>query len=115
MTKQGWERHEQDVAKMFGLEQTLTSGNKFFDPGDAVHRGRGLPFPVIADAKYTEHSSISIRLLTLRQWSEKAASLGKRFIMPIRFHIKAENSDDDWVLMSAHDLAELLELVNKQA
>lgn len=110
----GWERHEKDVAEMFGLDQTLASGSKFHDIGDATHRGRRFPFPVIADAKYTEYASFSLKLLQLRQWATSAAEQGKRFIMPIRFHIVAEGTDDDWVLIQAHDLAELLDMVNNR-
>lgn len=107
-----WERHEKDVAEMFGLDQTLCSGSKFHDIGDATHRGRSFPFPVIADAKYTEHSSFSVKLLQLRQWGTRAAEQGKRFIMPIRFHIVADGTQEDWVLLKAHDLAELLDMIN---
>lgn len=111
--KKGWEKHEADVAQMFGLDQTLASGSKFHDIGDATHRGRGFPFPVIADAKYTTFSSMSIRLKDLRDWVGRAAEQGKRFIMPIRFDLRSEDADpDDWVLIQAHDLAELLDMVN---
>lgn len=111
----GWERWEADVASTFGLDQTLASGSKFHDIGDATHRGRHFPFPVIADAKYTEHSSYSVKVRDLRQWASRAAELGKRFVLPIRFHIVAEDTEDDWVLIASHDLAELLDMVNKKA
>jgi hypothetical protein len=97
---------------MFGLDATITSGNKFFDPGDGVTRDREAPFPLYADCKCTSMASMSIRVLHLRQYAARAAELGKRFIMPIRFHIVAEDSHDDWVLIQAHDLAELIDLVN---
>jgi hypothetical protein len=112
---EGWQTWEREVAELFGLDQTLASGSKFRDPGDAVQRGRGFPFPVLADAKYTEFASISFKLKFLRDWQDKAAEMGKRFVLPIRFHIKAENRNDDWVLISAHDLAELLDVVNERA
>lgn len=108
-----WQTWEREVAEMFGLDQTLSSGSTFRDPGDATHRGRHFPFPVLADAKHTTFASYSLRLKFLRDWQEAAAEQGKRFIMPIRFHLTAENSNDDWVLISAHDLAELLDLVNE--
>lgn len=111
----GWEIWEREAAELFGLDQTLASGSKFRDVGDAVQRGRHFPFPVLADAKYTEFASHSLKLKFLRDWQEVAAERGKRFIMPIRFHLKAENSNDDWVLISAHDLAELLDLINERA
>lgn len=109
MPEKGWERHEREVAEMLGLDRTITSGNKFFDQGDAVTRGRSHPFPLYVDCKYTEHSSISVRLLHLRQWSEQAAEQGKRFLLPIRFHVKAEGTDDDWAMISLHDLKELMD------
>jgi hypothetical protein len=108
----GWQQHEADMAKLFGARKTITSGNKFYDPGDVVSSSNET-FPIFADCKYTEHSSMSIKLLTLRDLTEKAASLGKRFIMPIRYHVKAEGNDEDFVLLSAHDFAELLRLANE--
>lgn len=112
--KGGWKQHEEDMAKLFGGRKTITSGNKFYDPGDVVTSSVDSDFPIFADCKYTEHSSMSIKLLTLRDLGEKAASLGKRFIMPIRYHVKAEGTDNDYVLLSAHDFAELLEMASHE-
>lgn len=105
-----WERWERESAEMFGLDQTLTSGNKFFDPGDATHRGRSTPFPLLVDAKYTTRSSYSLKLKFLRDMTHRAAEQGKRFLLPLRFHVKG--TTEDFVVLRAHDFAELLDRVN---
>lgn len=103
----GWRGHEHDIAEMFGLDQTLSSGSKFHDPGDAVTRGKGHPFPLYAEAKYTEHMSKTVRLRDLMAGQELAVGTGKRFIMPIRFWPRGAASPADYILLSAHDFAEL--------
>lgn len=108
MRKSGWQAHEEDVQKLLGLDSTICSGNKFYDPGDGVDRShpRQNSFALIIDAKCTAAKSFSVKAEFLKEWEEKAAMLGKRFAMPIRF----EASQQDYVLLSLNDFAELLEL-----
>lgn len=110
----GWIKHEHDMAEMFGLDRTLTSGNKFFDKGDAVHRGRQLPFPVYLEAKYTEHASRTLTMIELYEGQQHAAEAGRRFVMAVRFYPKNAVGPEDYVVMAAHDLAELLDMVNEE-
>lgn len=97
---------------VLGLESTPGSGNQFHSPGDgttpghpALHR-----FPIITDSKYSEAWSTTLRLLTLKQWSVKAAEQGKRFVMPLRFFPRGSRQPSDWVVLSLHDFVELLEM-----
>lgn len=111
--KRGWQAHEAHVQKLLNLDSTICSGNKFYDPGDGVDRQHPdqITFPLIVDAKCTTAKSFSVKNEMLREWLEKAAMLGKRFAMPIRFEdLMDSNIKDDYVLLSLDDFAELLEL-----
>ena len=113
MKKRGWQAHEEYVQKLLGLDSTICSGNKFHDPGDGVDRSHPSQnsFALIVDAKCTTAKSFSVKSEFLKEWEEKAAMLGKRFAMPIRFEsITDLNSRQDYVLLSLNDFAELLEL-----
>ena len=104
-----WKRFEEDVAALLGLSPTIASGSKHYDPGDGVHRGLSHAFPLYADAKYTEHIAFALKSFELRQYVERAAEMGKRFIMPIRFGSKAVGHHEDYVVLSLHDFKELLD------
>lgn len=104
----GWEHFEKYVAKLFDLDLTLASGSQFHDRGDAVTRGRQDAFPLYADAKYTERASFSLKIRELRHYTEAAAEQGKRLLVPLRFWLKGDYAPSDWVILSLHDLKELL-------
>lgn len=106
-----WQRHEREVADILGLRRTITSGNKWFDPGDGVTRGRS-PFPLYADCKCTEKHSFSLKLADLYQMQDRAAEMGKRLIMPVRFHPAV--GPQDYVVIGLHDFAELLDLARQE-
>lgn len=115
MTVRGWEHHESDVQELLGLSPTIASGSKFHDIGDAVdhkHYSES-EFRFIADCKYTESKSFSVGLQLLRQWEEKAAELGKRFLLPLRFWPKDARNPRDYAIISLHDLSEMLEALKK--
>lgn len=57
----------------------------------------------------TEKGSYSVNLKFLRQMSDKAVNLGKRFILPIRLWPSTEQLPHDYVVVSLDDFAELLE------
>lgn len=111
MPEPRWQAFERDVAEMFGLDQTLSSGNQWFDAGDAVTRGRTTLFPLYAECKYTESRSKTLSLRDLQAGQELAASTGKRFVMPIRF--RPEREGHDYAVVSLSDLAELLQMVRE--
>jgi hypothetical protein len=105
-----WKGHERDVARLLGLDQTTSSGNRFHDPGDVVDRSHSLnnDFAIIADCKCTEKLSATVKLIVLNEWRERAAEMGKRFIMPLRFWPRGANRPSDFVLVPLDDFAELL-------
>jgi len=105
----GWQRFENEVAQTLGLDTTIHSGVKFWDPGDVVTRGRGGPFPLLADCKYTELRSYSLKAAELRKLTDMAEQLGKRFIMPLRFAHKSDVGAEDYVVLTLSDLCELLD------
>lgn len=107
----GWEEHEKAIQRLLGLDSTIASGAKFHDPGDAVdHRHPSeSDFRILADAKYTEKGSYSVNLKFLRQMTDKAMELGKRFILPIRMWPNTEQLPHDYVVVTLDDFAELLE------
>lgn len=107
-----WEQHERYIQSVLGLEATISSGSKFYDPGDAVDYNREAAFPLVADCKYTERKSFSVTRKALEQWEEKASEIGKRFIMPVRM-CPPHSEPYDCVVLSLHDFAELLALARR--
>lgn len=108
-TRRGWQRHERDVAELLGLKLTTSSGNQFYDPGDAVDYSplRDNDFALFADAKYTEKKSMALNAQVLRSLTEIARIVGKRPIMPVRF-FKTPDQAEDYVVMRLDDFAELM-------
>lgn len=104
-----WQRHEREVADILGLRRTITSGNKWYDPGDGTSRGR---FPLYVDCKCTEKGSFSLKLDTLNDLQFRAAEMGRRLILPVRFH--PDVGPQDYVVIGLHDFAELLDLIDQE-
>jgi hypothetical protein len=104
-----WQDWENTVAHDLGLDTTIHSGVKFYDPGDVVTRGREAPFPLLADCKYTEARSYRLTASALHQLSGTATALGKRFLLPLRFAHRDGVGAEDYVVMSYHDFRELLD------
>ena len=106
-----WERFEQDVQSMLRLAATPASGAVFHSPGDAVdtRHPRDADVRMLADCKHTEHGSFSLNLKFLRQWVERAEGFGRRFILPLRFHVKKTNQDYDFVVLPLGDFHDLCE------
>lgn len=107
-----WEQFESDVAQRLGLRRTISSGNKFYDPGDAVST-RDDPFPLFADAKCTTAKSFSLKSHELRQYTERALHQGQHMILPVRFHSPV-GYHEDYVVSVFEDFQELLERVRTQ-
>jgi hypothetical protein len=112
MKRRGWQAHEEYVQKLLNLDSTICSGNKFYDPGDGVDRSHPSKnsFALIVDAKCTTAKSFSVKSEFLLEWEEKAAVLGKRFAMPIRFENLIGAEKQDYILLTLNDFAELLEM-----
>ena len=111
MSREHWRDHEAEIQKVLGLSSTIASGAKYHDPGDAADHDRDSPFPLIADCKCTDRGSYSLNRKALAQWADKAAEVGKRFILPVRFW--SRDTCDDYVVISLHDFAELIHLARR--
>jgi hypothetical protein len=106
--KRGWGAWEKDSAHDLGLERTISSGNKFYDPGDAVTRGHS-DFPLYSDAKYTERMSYSLRRQEMEHHIQRADEQGKRMILPVRIWPQGHLHPLDLAVLQLHDLKELLD------
>lgn len=108
---EAWERFEQDVQRWLGLDSTPASGATYSAPGDAVdtRHPRDADFRMLADCKQTERGSFSLNLKFLKQWTDKAEEFGRRFVLPVRFHIKLTNQDIDFVVLGMDDFRDLCE------
>jgi hypothetical protein len=104
-----WEVFEAYVARVFGLRQTIASGSKFYDPGDAVGDRHDV-FPLWADAKCTETKSFSLKARELADWTGRAQESGRRFILPLRFH-SPTGRHADYVVLGLDDFKELYDMV----
>jgi hypothetical protein len=104
-----WEVHEAFINDVLGLDSTPISGATWQAPGDGVDNDPHSVFPIIADCKCTEKASFSLRLQTLHQWDTKAAELGKRFILPLRFWDRGRQRGADYVVLGLDDFRELLD------
>lgn len=112
-----WEVHEAFVNEVLGLSGTPGSGSQWHSQGDGVdnrHPDDSF-FPLLVDCKCTQKASFSIKLKTLTQWRTTAWELGKRFIMPIRFHDRGARRSVDYVLLELNDFVELLEMARDRS
>lgn len=107
MSKQLWAQFEYYVAGLFGLQQTITSGNKWWDQGDA-QGSRHDAFPIYLDCKHTMAASTSFKDKDLRQWRRQAQIAGKRMVIALRFE-----GGGDYGIIDLDDLKELIDLANR--
>ncbi len=103
-----WQQFETHVQTLLGLSSTKASGSLFHDPGDGIDHGHysDNDFALIVDCKLTEKDSFRIKRIDLLNWKIRAAEMGKRFALPIRFF--KPHRTDDFVVLSLDDFAELL-------
>jgi hypothetical protein len=108
-----WERFERDIQQRFGLSATLSSGNQFFDSGDAVdnrHPSESA-YPMWIECKWTGAKSRSVKAQELDSWRERAELLGKRFVLALRFYDALRpRLSADYVLITVEDFEDLLVL-----
>lgn len=111
----GWEHWESDLQELLGLDSTICSGNQFHDTGDAVDNTnpRDVSFPLLVDCKYTEKQSFSVSRKNMEQWLLRGTERGKRAIMAIRVWPRGFPHGRDYVVCSADDFAELLEIARQ--
>jgi hypothetical protein len=101
------------VADLLGLARTSSSGNKFYDPGDAVSRSHYSVqrYRLYAECKSTIQKSYSLKRDDLERYSKRAAENGKMYVMPIRF---VGAHDDDYVVMRLLDFSDVLEAAQQK-
>lgn len=107
----GWETFEAHVNNLLLLDSTVASGSQYHDPGDGVDRSHPseTDMAVMVDAKYTVGRSFSISAKLLRQYVERAAMGGKRFVLAVRMtDPKDVISSHDYAVLPLDDYAELL-------
>lgn len=107
-----WAEFESYVAKLFNLRQTIASGNKFWDSGDAVGDRHDV-FPLWAEAKCTERKSFSLREHDLLGYYNRALESGRKFFLPLRFQ-HANGRYTDWAVVNMYDLKELLDMAREE-
>jgi hypothetical protein len=103
-----WRAWEHEAARALGLDTTVSSGNQFYDKGDATTRGREDPFPLMVDCKLTTRASFSLNRKVLASYENQATAAGKRLVLPVRF--LTPRSTQDYAVLSFHDLIELRNL-----
>lgn len=107
----GWESWERYTNKVLGLEPTIASGNKPYDPGDGVDRRHHTEtdYALMADAKYTEKGSFSVNAKVMKKYVDRAAEAGKRFVLPVRLVDSGGREVHDYVVVPLQDYVALLE------
>lgn len=101
-----WVKHEAEVNEALGLEPTISSGSKWHDIGDGVHRGEGRKFPMVVDAKSTDHESFTLKHKDLSFWWKRAKESGRVFGLPVRFDRFDEQKD--WVVLEFNEYCQIL-------
>jgi hypothetical protein len=105
--------HERDLVRALGGRRTRGSGNQFANPMDGRHDRYEAPVAFAWDGKSTRTASITVT----RQMWEKAMQQahGERPMLALRYY-DSDRLDvaRDLVVISLHDLVELLSLVGAQ-
>jgi hypothetical protein len=111
MPKAEWEKFEEDVQNLLGLDATICSGNKFHDQGDAVDRSHPSRkcWRLMVDCKYTEKGSFPVTAKFMGGMVDKATELGLRFALAVRLRPPGSLAHRDYVVIPLDDLAELLD------
>ena len=107
----GWEAWERYTNKVLGLDATIASGCKEYDPGDGVDRRHHTEtdYALMADAKYTEKGSFSVNAKLMKKYVQRAAEAGKRFVLPVRLVDSAGREVHDYIVVPLQDYVALLE------
>lgn len=108
----GWESFERYVNKALRLQATIASGSKAYDPGDGVDRRHHTEtdYAIQVDAKYSEKASFPVNAKLMRQWCQRAAEAGKRFVLAVRLVDSGGREVHDYVVVPLQDYVALLEV-----
>lgn len=104
---ENWEKFEKYVQRSLNLDSTVSSGNQWNDPGDAVDRTHFSidPYKLIVDCKYTERKGFRLESAMLKTWVRNAVDGGYIFGLPIRFHENGKNSD--YIVLTLEDFSDI--------
>lgn len=107
----GWEAFEGYINRALGLQSTIASGSKAYDPGDGVDRRHHseTDYAIQVDAKYTEKASFPVNAKLMRQWTQRAAEAGKNFVLAVRLVGGGGREVHDYVVVPLQDYVALLE------
>lgn len=106
------EKHEGWLAALFGGRKTRGSGNQWRDQMDGRTDRRMRAFAFAWDGKSTMASSIKIDRPMLKKAVEQAG--GERPMIGVRFYDDERlKGYDDWVLVKASDMAEIIEIAEE--
>ena len=110
-----WTDHENYIKTLLHLDGTVSSGNKFYDPGDAVAREHYTEraYRVYAECKSTINKSYSLRRQDIAGYARRAAEYGKMFVLPVRFYF--DGIYEDYVVLKAGDFAEVVDRAEASA
>lgn len=113
----GWEAFERYTNKVLGLDATIASGRKEYDPGDGVDRRHHseTDYAIMADAKYTEKGSFSVNVKLMKKYVQRAAEAGKRFVLPVRLVDNGGREVHDYIVVPLQDYLALLETYREVA
>lgn len=104
-----WTEHEKYIRTLLHLDGTVSSGNKFHDPGDAVAREhyQDRAYRLYAECKSTINKSFALSRVALASHGKRAMEYGKMFVFPVRFY--ADGVAFDYVVLRADDFSEILD------
>lgn len=115
LTTPDWEKFENDVCDLLGLDKTASSGSQWHDKGDGSTRDAYDPWPMQVDAKTTIGKSFSFSYAHVRSWIKTSELSGRRFAVPIRFIGNSKREQTDVALVPLDDLAELVAIARGKA
>ena len=105
------EKHEIWLAETFGGRKTRGSGSQWRDQMDGRTDRRMVEFAFAWDGKSTMAKSITIDRPMLRKATEQAGA--ERPMIGVRFYDDERlRGFEDWVLVKAADMAEVVERAN---
>lgn len=105
------DRHEGDVAEMFGTRVNRGSGNQWAKPADGRMDSNQVPFAFAWDCKATMAASISV---SLEMWDKIVLQAhNERPMIPLRFYLTDRlDTYRDLVVLDLNDVAELIGIAN---
>lgn len=113
-TRQMSDAHEKFLAELFQGRVAISSGNQAKDPMDGRNKRYDQPFALAWDGKSTLGESVGV---TKAMWNKAVLqSHGEIPVLALRWYEDYRlRAEQDLVVLSAHDFAEILEAARKWA